>query len=97
MGFCTFCGHQMLDNAVICPNCGCPRSKSSRRAFRRRNFTDTISIALCILSFFLPIFGLIYYAVKDEEKPCRASACGYVAAFALLTVFIVCDALHLFT
>lgn len=24
MKYCTKCGHELMDEAVICPNCGCP-------------------------------------------------------------------------
>ena len=58
MKYCTKCGHELVDEAVVCTNCGCATDnyKSADRA-------DAPSIGFAILSFFIPLVGLILYLV----------------------------------
>ena len=69
MKFCQTCGKEILDQAVVCPNCGCAVGGAA-------SGDDSISIGLCILAAFVPLFGVIYWAVKAKETPRRAKACG---------------------
>lgn len=81
MKYCSKCGKQLLDEAVVCVGCGClvgeiPKSRNSS--------DDEISIGLCILSFFFPIFGIIYWPVKHSQTPKKAMACGIVAIVSIV-------------
>ncbi len=67
MKFCTHCGREIHSEAVVCPFCGCST---------RLTQADEISVPLCVLSYFIPLFGIIYWAVKATETPRRAKACG---------------------
>ena len=96
MRFCTFCGKQIYDETVICPACGCPAQKSHKPPPPKAKLEeddDSVSILLCLLAFFVPLFGLIYWVVKDDQKPRQATACGFAGLLSLLIVFILCDAL----
>ncbi len=76
MKFCQTCGKEIMDEAIVCPNCGCAVGNKQSKAASE---DDTASVGLCILSAFIPLFGLIYWAVKAKETPRRAKACGITA------------------
>lgn len=69
--FCKNCGKEIDDKAVVCVNCGA--------AVQGNSVEDKVSVGLCILSFIIPIFGIIYWPVKNKETPKRAKACGITA------------------
>ena len=84
MSYCSRCGNQIMDDAVICVHCGC--------AVKRIILpVDRISIGLCILSFFIPLVGIIYWPLKHAETPKKATACGLsaIASWVLSIAFFV--------
>ncbi len=66
--FCTNCGKQIDDRAVICINCGCAIDNELPCP------DDVPSIGLNILSFIIPIVGLILYATHYKETPRKANS-----------------------
>ena len=73
MKFCSHCGKEIDDNAVICPGCGCPvqsataNNTAANPAFGQISNADVIvdgenpkiaRLAL-VFSFLMPIVGLI--------------------------------------
>lgn len=66
--FCSHCGQEISDEAVICPHCGCETV--------RKKAEDGKSIGFAILSFFIPLVGLILYLIWKDEKPLRAKSAG---------------------
>ena len=56
MKFCTHCGKQINDEAVVCTNCGCPIKENSLKS-KEHNESKTGIGVLCAL--FLGIIGLI--------------------------------------
>lgn len=76
MKYCSKCGREIMDEAVICPNCGC--AVASNKAGKPVE-ADEVSVGLCILAVFIPLFGLIYWALKHSETPRRAKAVGIAA------------------
>lgn len=103
MKFCSKCGKELCDEAIICTGCGC-----SVEGTQGESDNDKISVGLCILAALIPLFGLIYWAIKHKEKPTRAKACGITALISwgigiVLTIvwstvfsFIVLELLYLF-
>lgn len=89
MKFCSKCGKQILDEAIVCMGCGCPieNSSSSMSLFGERE-TDVVSVGLCILSAFIPLFGIIYWAVKHRDTPKRARACGITGIVSWVLSFL---------
>ena len=79
MKYCSRCGKELVDEAVICTACGCACDPSMNAAFGNAAKEDKVSVGLCILAFFIPLFGLIYWAIKREETPKRANAIGLCA------------------
>lgn len=69
MAYCRNCGAPISDKAVICPRCGVAQSNSD-------SLTDSGSLGWGVLSFFLPIVGLILFLVWRQEKPKSARVSG---------------------
>jgi len=71
MKYCSHCGKELMDEAVVCTGCGCAVANIS-------NITDEPSIVLNVLSFFLPVVGLILFIVIAfyEKTPMKAKAIG---------------------
>ena len=70
--FCTHCGKELFDEAVVCPNCGCPVKDIIV-------VDESISAFMVILAFLVPVIGVIYCAIKAKTRPKCAKACGIVA------------------
>jgi hypothetical protein len=51
-----------------------------------KNPNDKINLGLCLVSFLIPLFGLIYWLVKYKEVPEKAQAIGIMAVISL-TIF----------
>jgi uncharacterized membrane protein YvbJ len=86
MKYCTKCGKELMDEAVVCPQCGCATEAWNVKKAKEQD--DEINVGLCVLSAFLPLFGIIYWIVKNQETPRRARACG-ITAIASIAVSIV--------
>lgn len=76
MKYCSKCGREIMDEAVICPNCGC--AVASNRGVKPVE-DDEVNVGLCILAALIPLFGLIYWAVKHSDAPRGAKAVGITA------------------
>ena len=92
MKYCTKCGKELIDEAVVCPGCGCavvaPNSGHQGMPQYQNYQTeqyDKPNVGLCILSALIPLFGFIYWPVKHTESPKKAQACGITA----ITAFII--------
>ena len=86
MKFCSKCGKELVDEAVVCPNCGCavvaptvPQAVTG----------DKVSIGLCVLAALIPLFGVIYWPVKHKVTPKKAMACGIVGIVSWLVSFLI--------
>jgi len=90
--FCSKCGKEVLDDAVVCLNCGCAIKKSTTTVIEE----DEIHIGFCVLSFFIPIFGIIYWALKYKEVPKKAKACG-ITAIASIAIYLVVVVISILT
>ena len=81
MKFCSKCGKEIVDEAVVCPGCGCavaaPNVGTTPTAVS--GVVDEVSIGLCVLAAFIPLFGIIYWPLKYKETPKKAKACGITA------------------
>lgn len=62
------CGKELVDEAVVCPNCGCAvQAPVSQQE-------DKPSTGLNILAFLFPLVGLILYLCFQKTTPVRAKA-----------------------
>lgn len=77
--YCTFCGKEILESDVICPYCK-KRVKSSHGF----DGLDSQTKLICILSFLVPIMGLVLWIIyKDNdgekaEKVLNSAIVGFV-------------------
>ena len=85
MKFCTKCGKEMFDEAVVCPNCGCATGKPVANSQE----DDQVSVGLCILAVLIPLFGVIYWPLKHKETPKKAKACGIAAIISWAVSFVL--------
>ena len=83
MKFCSHCGAQVEDDAVICIKCGC--SLSSNRVDPQ----DKPSTGFLILSFFFPLIGLILYLVWKNTSPLKAKSCGKGALIGFIVGVVI--------
>lgn len=85
MKFCSKCGKEILDEAVVCPSCGCAvvnapqHIQTPYQGYTPQPAADEISVGLCILAALIPLFGVIYWPLKHKETPKKAKACGITA------------------
>lgn len=78
MKYCSHCGKEIMDAAVVCPGCGCavPRTPT---------IDDEPSTGLNVLSFLIPIVGLVLFILYHEKAPTKAKAIG---KWALISVIV---------
>jgi len=86
MKYCTKCGKELMDEAVICTNCGCPTSDK-----KANEINDAPNGGLAVLGFFIPLVGLILYLVYMDTAPLRAKSAGKGALIGFIVgiVFVV--------
>lgn len=72
MSTCKFCGATLPDNATICPQCGAPHEPVSSNIISAED--DRPSVGLNILSFLVPIVGIILYFATKGQYPIKAKA-----------------------
>ena len=82
--FCQKCGKEIMDEAVVCIHCGCA-VKASEKENDKKNENSWIGLA--ILSFLIPIVGLIYWAVNPKKTD--AQTCGLVALGGFIVGFSI--------
>ncbi len=80
--FCIHCGKELAGNATYCTYCGksmastgIPKSSEQSESLSS-DPTDTPSIGLNILSFILPLLGLILWCVYSNKSPIKAKSIG---------------------
>ena len=92
--YCKNCGKEINDNAYVCPNCGV--KVKDELAERREQQTaanleaDSGSkTGWGILSFFIPLVGLILFLMWKTDRPKTASVCGKCALAAVIVDVVV--------
>ena len=71
--FCSKCGKEVNDEAVVCIHCGCAieNKKSSLT-----DSNDAPNIGFAVLGFFIPLVGLILYLINKDTAPLKAKSAG---------------------
>ena len=72
MKFCSKCGKEIMDEAVVCPHCGC--SVKSESQITKED--DAPSILFALLGFFIPLVGLILWLCFKDSSPRKARSAG---------------------
>lgn len=87
--FCTKCGKEIDDKAVVCVGCGAGVKNNNTLQ------SDAPSFGIALLSFFIPVVGLVLYLIYDGSQPLRAASAGkgaligFLTSIALSVLFVV--------
>lgn len=83
MKYCTHCGGELADEAVICPNCGSavPQAETEKN--------DKRSVGLNIVGFLFPLIGLILYLCLKKDTPIRAKSIGKWALIGVILAIAI--------
>ena len=71
MKYCTKCGNELMDDAVICPKCGCPTELYNKNLNNPTNIpveTNVMAVIALISSFFIPLLGWIFGALGYKKS-----------------------------
>lgn len=82
--FCKNCGSEINEKAVVCVHCGCPvqRPQDLNTPKKPEAKTNVLAIVGFVLSFLIPLAGLICSAlgIKNADKSCGGSGKGLAIA-----------------
>ena len=82
MKFCTKCGKEINENAVICLNCGCAQENVKPKE------NDSKSFGWGVLGFFFPIVGLILWLIWRDDMPLRSRSVGLGALIGAISTVV---------
>ena len=86
--FCTKCGHEIVDEAVVCTKCGCAVN-GAHCISKAVTDEDTPNGLLNILGFLIPLAGLIMFCVMHSTSPRKANQIGIFSLFGFIINFIL--------
>lgn len=75
MAFCGKCGKEIDDEAVVCVHCGCPTGVQPLAAAPAVDTEATATAGEKVLSFLVPLAGIILFCVNKNKKPKAAKTC----------------------
>ena len=98
--YCHQCGKEVGD-AKFCPYCGAqlngqPSQGDYQPLYNQQTYyshpDDEPSFGYALLSFFIPIVGIILFIVWNKEFPLRAKSClkGFVAGLVIGVIGVCC-------
>lgn len=87
MKYCSKCGKEIMDDAIICIHCGCSTGGNSNN--KAININDAPSIGFGFLGFFFPLIGLILYLVNKDNYPLKAKSAGKGALIGVILNAVV--------
>lgn len=67
--YCSKCGFEINDEAIICPKCGCYTNNQLKE---KDVLEDNISVGLVILSILIPIVGVILGIINLCSKKTKS-------------------------
>ena len=84
--FCSKCGKEVNDDAVVCVHCGCAiENKKPSLA----NSNDAPNTGFAVLGFFIPLAGLIVWLINKDTKPLMAKSAGKGALAGFVTSIVL--------
>ncbi|MEG0367354.1 MAG: zinc ribbon domain-containing protein [Coprobacillus sp.] len=91
--YCHRCGKE-IGETKFCPYCGTQQDveRSLQPAISPVRNDDESSVGFALLSFFVPVVGLVLYLVWNKEYPKKAKSClkGFIANIVIYVCFICC-------
>lgn len=108
MKYCSHCGNEVVDDAVVCPKCGCKIESRDDSSEPESNVLTTVAKVFMILgcvsmaSFFLiPLIWCIpmtvhyFNAVKNGEKLTTGfKVCALLFVSLVAGIVMLCDEKH---
>ncbi len=98
MSYCPQCGAQVEENARFCPGCGAkldgganPNAQEAYPTYHAAPSAgqEEAGAGWKVLSFFIPLVGLILFLVWNNESPRKAKACGKWALIGFITGIVI--------
>ena len=84
--FCSKCGKEVNEEAVVCVHCGCAiENKKSPAAVAG----DAPNTGFAVLGFLIPLVGLILYLVNKDTAPLKAKSAGKGALIGFIVSLVV--------
>ena len=83
--FCSKCGKEIMEEAVICPNCGCPVVGKTIS----NSVEDIPNGGLNVLGFLIPLAGLIMYCTMVGKTPKKANQIGLFSLIGFVVNFLL--------
>jgi len=82
MAYCSKCGAEIDNEAVICPKCGVPQP--GKQIHVASNVNDVGGFGWGLLGFCIPIVGLILYLMWKDTQPLNGRAAGKGALISVI-------------
>ncbi len=73
--FCSNCGNEVAENAVVCLKCGCALQNKTPAASTASS-DDAPNTGFAVLGFLIPIVGLVMYLICKDSYPLKARSAG---------------------
>ena len=89
MRYCSKCGKEIHEEAVVCVHCGCAVAENTPKYPWEKPMTDGVNPGLCILSALFPLFGIIFWALMYSKTPKKARACGISAIISGVVMILI--------
>ena len=85
--FCKNCGKEIDDKAFVCPNCGVKVESASVASVADADSGSKAGWG--ILSFLIPLVGLILFLMWKNERPQTAKVCGICALVSFIASIVI--------
>ncbi len=97
--YCSHCGNEVFEEAVVCVKCGCALNLDSRPAKKPvpQPRVDEPDSMINFLSFFVPLIGLFAYVLWEDKYPIKAKAAGRWSLISFAIIMIILSVVLFFT
>lgn len=90
--FCTNCGNELDDRAIMCPKCGVALTQTTNAS--NGSSSNGMAIAGFVLSFFIPLLGLIFSILglkrsKETNNGKGLSTAGIIISCITMVITII--------
>ena len=90
--FCTNCGNELDDRAIMCPKCGVALTQTTNAS--NGSSSNGMAIAGFILSFFIPLLGLIFSIIglkrsKETNNGKGLSTVGIIISCITMVITLI--------